>query len=110
MVMTAVASTGWALEYVTEELRRDSEVVMTAIANSSGRAVNKASEELRGDREVMEDALARASDASLHGHEGPPVGLKAHLVLNMTQNRRESPATSGALRAHFASLDKTQGL
>ena len=113
VVMTAVAQAGGALQYATEELRGDRDVVMTAIA-SLGWAVEHASEELRGDREVMEAALA---DAASDETPGVPVGLKARLSpacllfsLIVSQRGRKSPATSGALCTHAAILDNPQGL
>ena len=101
VVMTAVASNGWALEYATEDLRGDREVVMTAVA-SNGWGVNHASEELRGDREVMEAALANTGvDA---------VGLKARLdpacLLSwLCLKEKKSSATSGSLCVQSAILD-----
>ena len=71
--MTAVGQHGWALQFATEELRGDREVVMAAAAEN-GYVVQFAVEELRGDKEIMEAALARAS-----AQEAAPVGLKARL-------------------------------
>ena len=71
--MTAVAKNGYALQYATEELRGDREVVMTAVAQH-GYALEYATEELRGDKEIMEAALARAADSGCR-----PIGLKARL-------------------------------
>jgi hypothetical protein len=54
--MEAVKQNGWALEYASEELKRDREVVMEAV-KQEGTALQYASEELRGDREVVLEAV-----------------------------------------------------
>ena len=61
IVMAAVTQNGWALQFATEALRGDREIVMAAVTQN-WRALRHATEELRGDNEIMEVAL-RDSDA-----------------------------------------------
>ena len=81
------------MQYATEDLRGDREVVMTALA-WDGFAVQYASDELRGDQEVMEAALATAS-----ANGEAPVGLKARLnpacllYFCLCQTRSKGPLT-----------------
>ena len=49
--MKAVTQKGRALEYATEALRGDREIVMAAVSQD-GRALEYATEALRGDREI----------------------------------------------------------
>ena len=48
----AVKQNGWALEYVSDELKRDREIVLEAV-KSHGCSFDAASVELRGDREIV---------------------------------------------------------
>ena len=56
--MTVVSKSGWALQYASEELRGDREVVMTAVSRT-GWALRFTSEELRGDREIVMKAVSQ---------------------------------------------------
>jgi hypothetical protein len=47
-----------ALEYASEELKADKEVVLAAISSSSGWALQFASEELKADKEVVLKAVS----------------------------------------------------
>ena len=50
--MAAVKSNGWTLEYASDELRADKEVVMAAV-KSDGDTLQFASDELKTDPEVL---------------------------------------------------------
>ena len=50
--MAEVSNNGRALQYASEELKADKEVVMAAVTND-GLALQYASEELRADKEVV---------------------------------------------------------
>ena len=59
--MAAVTRWGWALEYASDGLRGDKEVVMAAVAQNGG-ALQFASAELRADEEVVMAARAARVD------------------------------------------------
>ena len=52
VVLAAVSKNGYALEYASEELKRDRNIVLAAISKD-GRALEYASEELKKDREIL---------------------------------------------------------
>ena len=56
--MIAVAQNGYALEFVSEQLQNDREVVMTSLPNK-GLALKFASKELQSDPEVVMQAQSR---------------------------------------------------
>ena len=58
--MQAVAQTGWALEFATEELKGDREIVMRAVSQE-GLALKYATEELKCDREIVTLAVLQDS-------------------------------------------------
>ena len=60
--MKAVSENGWALQYATEELRGDPEIVMQVVSDLGG-ALEFATQELRGDREIVMKALSKFGDA-----------------------------------------------
>ena len=62
VVMAAIKHTSWALEYASEELKGDREVVMAAV-RQTGRALQYASAELKGDREVLMKAIKQTWEA-----------------------------------------------
>ena len=68
MVMTAVSQNGHALEFATDELRGDREVVMKAVSEN-GYALEHATEELRADREVAMKAVSQEGPALQHARE-----------------------------------------
>ena len=55
--MVAVAQYGCALEYASEVLKNDKEVVMAAVAEV-GRALEYASDELKNDKDVKKAAMS----------------------------------------------------
>jgi len=62
VVMVAMTQAGYALQWASDELRADREVVMAAVAQN-GAALLFASAELRADREVVMAAVAQNGDA-----------------------------------------------
>lgn len=56
VVLAAVQSYGWALQYASKELRGDREVVLVAVKNFGG-ALRYASKELKEDREIVLTAV-----------------------------------------------------
>ena len=66
--MKAVSQSGYALQWASEELRGDREVVMKAVSNT-GHALRWAIEELRGDREVVMEAVSQDGYALRHATE-----------------------------------------
>ena len=70
---------GCALQFVTEEMQGDREVMMTAVA-SNGWAIRYATEEWRCDTQILEAALASARAIG-----GEPAALKAryNILLGM---------------------------
>ena len=69
MVLAAVTTSGYALEYACEELKADKEVVLVAV-NSIGDALEYASEELKNDKEVVIEAVFSYPDAVEFASEG----------------------------------------
>ena len=61
VILAAVKSNGYALEYASPELRNNKDVVMTAVQND-GHALQFASEELRSDIDVVLAAVQRSGD------------------------------------------------
>jgi hypothetical protein len=57
--MTVVELSGWALEFVSDELKADKEVVMAAV-KEEGDALQFSSDELKADEEVI--ALQKQDD------------------------------------------------
>ena len=51
-MLTAVSEHGHALQYATEELKGDREIVLAAVSKH-GYALQCATEELKGDREIV---------------------------------------------------------
>ena len=80
MVLAAIQQHGGALEYASEGLRGDREVVLAAV-QQDWRALQYASEGLKGDREVAarnESGVFQHTDASEDGCElvcKPPADL-----------------------------------
>ena len=68
VVMEAVKQAGYAFRHASEELKRDREVVMEAVAHN-GYAFRHASEELKRDREVVMEAVKYNSGAFQHASE-----------------------------------------
>jgi len=60
--MERVRQHGLALQSVSEELKRDREVVMEAV-RQNGLALQLASKELKGDREVVTEAVRQNGEA-----------------------------------------------
>ena len=58
VVMTAVSQNGLALCYATEEMKGDRQVVMTAMSENWG-ALQYATEEMKGDRQIVMTAASR---------------------------------------------------
>ena len=58
IVMTAVSQDGLALQFATEELRGDREIVMAAVSQHGG-ALQFATEELKADREIVRTAVSK---------------------------------------------------
>ena len=58
MVLAAVTEYGGALQYASEELQNDKEVVMAAVTQS-GHSLQYSSEELKNDKEVVLAAVTR---------------------------------------------------
>lgn len=56
-VLAAVARDGRALEYASDELKNDREIVLAAVKQTHGRALEHASDELRNDRSFMLKAI-----------------------------------------------------
>ena len=71
--MTAVSKTGWALEYATEELKGDHEIVMRAVSQN-GLALQYATKDLKEDEEMLQLALGGP------GTHGDAVGMKVTLL------------------------------
>ena len=57
--LKAVKQNGWALEFASDELKNDREVVLEAVKEkgSAGFALEYASEELKNDRKVVLEAI-----------------------------------------------------
>ena len=64
VVMTAVSQNGCALKFTTEEMKGDREVVMTAVSQN-GYALHFATAELRGDEDLVMTALAKRNGSPL---------------------------------------------
>eukprot|EP00971_Amphidinium_carterae_P019573 385370-Amphidinium_carterae.1 len=62
VVQAAVRQRGFALQYATEALKSDCDVVLTAVQRN-GCALEYASEAVRADREVVEEAVRQDEDA-----------------------------------------------
>ena len=56
IVMAAVRQNGWALMFVSEDLRGDRDIVMTAVRQDGG-VLMFASDDLQGDRDIVMTAL-----------------------------------------------------
>ena len=70
VVITAISnSNGQALKYASEQLKNDREVVITAISNSNGQALKYASEQLKNDRKIVMTALKYNSDLLKHASD-----------------------------------------
>ena len=61
--MIAVAQNGCALEYASDELKNDKEVVMIAVAQN-GWALEYASDEMKSDKEVATAAVMQDERAN----------------------------------------------
>ena len=59
-VLVAVKENGLTLQYASDELKADREIVLEAIRNSRGHALEWASNELKGDREVVLEAVNKS--------------------------------------------------
>ena len=59
IVMQAVSEDGFALDFATQELKGDREIVMQAVSQH-GLALDYAARELKGDEEVLRHALAQS--------------------------------------------------
>ena len=57
--MQAVSENGFALDFATQELKGDREIVMQAVCKA-GVALHFASEQLKADEEIMQRALAQS--------------------------------------------------
>ena len=57
-MLAAVSNNGYALEFATEELKGDREIVLAAVSKS-GVALQFATEELKGDREIVMAAVSQ---------------------------------------------------
>merc|ERR1711972_309855 len=68
VVLRAVAENGNALQYASQQLRRDREVVLTAVAQR-GHALQHAPMELRGDPGLVLQALALNGSALQHASD-----------------------------------------
>eukprot|EP00971_Amphidinium_carterae_P249991 4962537-Amphidinium_carterae.1 len=79
--MEAVREDGRALEYATEELRGDRDVVLQAVAQN-GEALQFAPEQLRDDGEMLDAALGSANGdiSSILGS----LGLDGHFTLKVS--------------------------
>ena len=69
IVLAVMKKNGYLLEYTSDELKNDREVVITAISNSNGQALQYASEQLKNDREVIFTALKYNSDLLKHASD-----------------------------------------
>ena len=104
----AVAQSGWALKWASEEMKGDRELCMAAVAQD-GQALQWASEERKGDREIAMSVLRRAQyqgdvfghvsvslkanesfvlEACSFGNEKAQKHMWGHLPANMRQNDR----------------------
>ena len=66
--MLAVTQRGFLLEYASEKLKNNKDVVM-AVVKKNGRALKYASEELKNDRDVVMVAVAENSNALNYASE-----------------------------------------
>ena len=69
IVLAVMKKNGFLLEYTSDELKNDREVVIAAISNSNGQALKYASEQLKNDREVIFTALKYSSDLLKHASD-----------------------------------------
>ena len=67
--MAAVSQYGWALEFASEELQSDHEIVMAAVSQY-GVALKHASEELQSDHEIVLAAVSQNGSALLDASRG----------------------------------------
>jgi len=58
-VLVAVKENGSTLQYASDVLKADREIVLEAIRNSRGDALEWASNELKGDREIVLEAVSK---------------------------------------------------
>ena len=66
IVMKAVSQTGWALQFATEELKGDREIVMNAVSQT-WQALNFSAEGLRSDREIILIAVSQRGRPRVNG-------------------------------------------
>ena len=86
-VLILVNQSGYALEYVSEELRADREVVLTAV-NQNGTALGFASKELQADRDVVLAAVTNMGYAIRDA--APHLQADREVVLTAVTNNGDS--------------------
>lgn len=69
IVLAVMKKNGYLLEYTSDELKNDHEVVITAINNSNGQALQYASDKLKNDRDIIFTALKYRSDLLKHASD-----------------------------------------